>query len=48
MFADKINRVLEVCGYERRRLPPPKEGESEITKLFLTKLNEWRRLASDR
>jgi hypothetical protein len=105
----KINRVLAVCGYERRRLPPPdpkfgpnpvkpelrisrvkgqlviklgvraapvndimvfgspprhpgqgpggnyaflgllpppKGGESEITKLYLTKLKEWRRLKS--
>jgi hypothetical protein len=107
----KINRVLEVCGYERRRLPPPppkfggnpvkaelglsrvkgrlaiklrlrgapandlmvfgspprragqgpggnyawlgrlpppKDGESDITELYLTKLKEWRRLKDER
>ena len=27
-------------------LPPPKGGESEITKMYLTKLKEWRRLKS--
>jgi hypothetical protein len=105
----KINRVLEVCDYERRRLPPPdpkfgvnpvkaglrlslakgrlaiklgvraapandimvfgspprragqgpggnyaflgllpppEDGESEITEMYLTKLKEWRRLKS--
>ncbi len=107
----KINRVLAMCGYERRRLPPPppnfrgnpvkhglkilwvkgrlviklgvrgtpatdimvfgspprragqgpggnyaflgllpppKDGESEVGKMYLTKLKEWRRLTRDR
>ena len=110
-FYIKINRVLEVCGYDRRRLPPPdpnfrpnpvepdlritlekgllkimvpvrsaptqdimvfaapprragqgpggnyafigllpppKNGESEITRMLLTKLKEWRKLRDDR
>ncbi len=108
-FYVKINRVLQLCGYERRRLPPPpprfhanpvkpdlrasfvksrlslklamrsapandimvfgapprrpgqgpggnyaflgmasspKNGECEIADLYLTKLNEWRKLSS--